>query len=110
MREAMPTKFGLHVFHISLYLYEFFEPDLFFDPHRLCPWFERKIWSILKRSRIFETGEATPTKIGLHAFQVNHYLHEFFEPIQFFDPHGLLGPHSPWGPYFPFGLWSKREI
>ena len=32
MREAMPTKFDLHVFHISLYLYEFFKPDLFFDP------------------------------------------------------------------------------
>ena len=31
----------------------------------------------------------TPTKIGLHAFQVNLYLHEFFEPILFFNPHGL---------------------
>ena len=29
------------------------------------------------------------TKIGLHAFHVNLYLHEFFEPILFFDPHGL---------------------
>ena len=38
---------------------------------------------------ISETGEATPTKIGLHAFQVNLYLHEFFELILFFDPHGL---------------------
>ena len=33
--------------------------------------------------------EATPTKIDLHAFHVNLYLHEFFEPILFFDPHGL---------------------
>ena len=42
-----------------------------------------------KRSDISETGEATPTKTGLHAFQVNLYLHESFEPILFFDPHGL---------------------
>ena len=42
-------------------------------------------------SKISETREVTPTKIGLHAFQVNLYLHEFFEPILFFDPsdHGL---------------------
>ena len=42
-----------------------------------------------KRSKISETGEATPTKICLHAFHINFYLHEFFEPILFFDPHGL---------------------
>ena len=30
---------------------------------------------------IFETGEATPTKIGVHAFDIDPYLHEFFEPI-----------------------------
>ena len=29
----MPTKFGLHAFHVNLYLHEFFEPVLFFDPH-----------------------------------------------------------------------------
>ena len=40
-------------------------------------------------TRISETGETTPTKIGLHAFHVNLYLHEFFELILFFDPHGL---------------------
>ena len=39
--------------------------------------------------KISETGDATPIKIGLHAFQVNPYLHEFFEPILFFDLHGL---------------------
>ena len=42
-----------------------------------------------EKSHISETGEATLTKIGLHAFQVNLYLHKFFEPILFFDPHGL---------------------
>ena len=32
-----------------------------------------------------------PTKIGLHAFHIDLYMHEFFEliPILFFDPHGL---------------------
>ena len=33
-----------------------------------------------------------PTKIGVHAFDVNPNLHDFFEPIQFFDDHGLY----PW--------------
>ena len=40
-------------------------------------------------SKIPETGEATPTKIGLHAFHVNLYMHEFIEAILFFDAHGL---------------------
>ena len=30
---------------------------------------------------ISETGATTPTKIGLHAHDINPYLHEFFEPI-----------------------------
>ena len=30
---------------------------------------------------ISETGETTPTKIGVHACYINAYLHEFFEPI-----------------------------
>ena len=30
---------------------------------------------------ISETGKVTPTKIGVHAFDINPYLHEFFEPI-----------------------------
>ena len=28
-----------------------------------------------------ETEKATPTKIGVHAFDINPYLHEYFEPI-----------------------------
>ena len=43
-----------------------------------------------KWSKISQTKEPTPTKISLHAFQVNLYLHGFFEPILFFDPHGLF--------------------
>ena len=30
---------------------------------------------------ISETGEGMPTKIGVLAFDINPYLHKFFEPI-----------------------------
>ena len=30
---------------------------------------------------ISETEKVTPTKIGVHAYYINTYLHEFFEPI-----------------------------
>ena len=43
--EAMPTKIGLHAFHINprinLYLYEIFQLILFFDPHGLKGKFSR---------------------------------------------------------------------
>ena len=38
-------------------------------------------FSVFKSSNISETKEATPTKIGVHACDINSYLHEFFEPI-----------------------------
>ena len=34
-KEAMPTKIGFHAFHVNLYLHEFSELILFFDPHGL---------------------------------------------------------------------------
>ena len=37
--------------------------------------------AVFESSGVFETGEATPTKISVHAFEINPYLHEFFEPI-----------------------------
>ena len=37
--------------------------------------------AVFKSSNISETKEATPTKIGVHACDINSYLHEFFEPI-----------------------------
>ena len=37
--------------------------------------------AVFESSSIFETGEGTPTKIGVHAFDINPYLHESFEPI-----------------------------
>ena len=44
--------------------------------------------AVFESINISETGEAVFIKIGLHAFHVNLYSHEFFEPILFFDPHG----------------------
>ena len=37
--------------------------------------------AIFEGSSISETGEATPTKIVVHAFDINPNLHEFFELI-----------------------------
>ena len=37
--------------------------------------------AVFEGSSISKTGEALPTKIGVHAFDINLYLHEFFEPI-----------------------------
>ena len=36
---------------------------------------------IFESFSISETGEVTPTKIGVCAFDINPYMHEFFEPI-----------------------------
>ena len=37
--------------------------------------------TVFESSNISETEKTTPTKIGLNALDINHYLHEFFEPI-----------------------------
>ena len=37
--------------------------------------------AVFEGSSISETGEGTPTKIGVHACDINSYWHEFFEPI-----------------------------
>ena len=37
--------------------------------------------AVFEGSTISETGEATPTKIGVHACYIKAYKHEFFEPI-----------------------------
>ena len=39
--------------------------------------------AVFESSSIFETGGATPTKIGVHVCYINACLHEFFEPIPF---------------------------
>ena len=45
------------------------------------PWVEREIWPFLKGSHISKTEEVTPTKTGVHARDIDPYLHEIFEPI-----------------------------
>ena len=35
--------------------------------------------AVFEGGSISETGEATLIKIGVHAFDINPYLHEFFE-------------------------------
>ena len=42
---------------------------------------QRENWPFSKGSHISETKEATPTKTGVHALDINPYLHEFTEPI-----------------------------
>ena len=37
--------------------------------------------AVFEGNSISETGEGTPTKIGVHAFDINPYLHKFFELI-----------------------------
>ena len=37
--------------------------------------------AVFEGSSISETGEVMPTKIGVHACDINPCLHEFFEPI-----------------------------
>ena len=37
--------------------------------------------AIFESSKISEIRVATPAKIGVHAYDINPYLHEFFEPI-----------------------------
>ena len=79
--EATLIKIGLHAFQVNLYLHEFFEPISFFDPHGLKSMVQKGNLAIYESSNISETGEATATKIGVHAFDINPYLHEFFELI-----------------------------
>ena len=90
--EATHTKIELHAFHVNLYLHIFFERILFLTPMDYSPWSEGnfdRFEDKRKRDKISKTEKAMPTKIELHAFHVNLYLHEFFEQILFFDPHGL---------------------
>ena len=37
--------------------------------------------TIFESGNISETGEVTPTKIGVHELDINPYLQEFFELI-----------------------------
>ena len=53
----------------------------FFDDHGLLYMVRKGNLAIFESSNIYEIEEVTPTKIGVHAFDINLYLHEFFELI-----------------------------
>ena len=38
--------------------------------------------AVFEGSGISETGRVTPTKIGVYAFDINPYMHEFFGSIR----------------------------
>ena len=42
---------------------------------------KRENLTVFESISISKTRIVTPTKIGVHAFDINPYLHEFFEPI-----------------------------
>ena len=37
--------------------------------------------AVFESSNISETGEVTPTKIGVYVWYIKAYMHEFFKPI-----------------------------
>ena len=53
----------------------------FFDDHGLYCMVRKGKLAVFESSNISENGEATPTKFGVHTFDINPYLHEFFELI-----------------------------
>ena len=58
-----------------------FQSIEFFDDHGLYSMVRKGNLDVFEGSTISETREATSTKIGVHAFDINPYLHKFFEPI-----------------------------
>ena len=42
---------------------------------------QREIWPNLRANFISQTGDVTPQEFGKHAFDINLYLHEYFELI-----------------------------
>ena len=82
-REVTPTKTGFYAFHINLYLHEFVELTLFFDPDGNLDKFE--FW---KGAKFLKTAKrpCPQNLIGVQAYLINLYLHEFSELILLFDP------------------------
>ena len=64
-----------------MYFLSQFRSIKFFDDHGLLSMGRKGNLAVFEGSGISETGEVTPTKIGVHELNINPYLHEFFEPI-----------------------------
>ena len=81
----------MHFTSTSTCIY-FLSGFFFLTPMDYSPWSEGnfdRFEDKRKRDKISKTEKATHTKIGLHAFHADLYLHEFFEQILFFNPRGL---------------------
>ena len=61
-----------------------------------------EILAKFESSYISEIREAMPTKIGVHAFDINPYLHEFFEsiPIDYIFLMTMDSPKGKFGHYW----------
>ena len=83
--EVTPTKIGVNVCYINIYLHDFFElipiKLNFLMTMDYSPWVEREKLAVFESSGISETGEVTSTKTDVHAWHIHVYLHEFFEPV-----------------------------
>ena len=64
---------GFRAFRINLYLHQFFELNTIVYPHGLWPMVRKGNLAKFEKKQISKTGEAMPTKIGLHAFPNNLY-------------------------------------
>ena len=83
-RPRPPKMVRMHVTSIPTYInfLSRFRSINFFDDHGLTIVHVGKgNLAVFESSNISETGEITPTKIGVHACDINPYLHKFFEPI-----------------------------
>ena len=79
--RKLKLKLSAHEHIVNLYLHDFFEQILIFDPHGLYPWSEREIWLFLRVAVFPKPERPRPPKNGVHACDINAYLHEFFDPI-----------------------------
>ena len=80
VEKPHPPKLGCIHFYINLYLHEFFELNLFesiFDPHGLSIVRKGNSAKFDGNKQYLRNREATPTKIGVYAFDINPYLHKY---------------------------------
>ena len=82
--EAMPNKIGVHAFDIFLLAWIFWADSNWFNFLTTMDYksmVRKGNLAVFESSNISETREAMPTKTGVHAFDINPYMHEFFDLI-----------------------------
>ena len=96
----MHTNFDGHGFIGFRDIATFKNSQISLSDHELyiySPWSQRKILAVFESSNISEINKTMLIKIGVHAFDINPYLHIFFEPIlidSIFHYHGLYIVHG----------------